>query len=59
MLNLPPKFVGREKELEFLKLRLEEAREGRGSTVFIAGESGVGKTRLAEEFAEICEKEGF
>ncbi|MGC9060184.1 MAG: BREX system ATP-binding domain-containing protein, partial [Thermoplasmata archaeon] len=57
--RFPKNLVGREKELEFLKQKLEEAREGRGSTVLIAGESGVGKTRLAEEFAEICEKEGF
>ncbi|MGC8913249.1 MAG: BREX system ATP-binding domain-containing protein, partial [Thermoplasmata archaeon] len=44
--RFPKNLVGREKELEFLKQKLEEAREGRGSTVFIAGESGVGKTRL-------------
>ncbi|MCX8172982.1 MAG: tetratricopeptide repeat protein [Thermoplasmata archaeon] len=44
------KFVGRELELGFLKSRMSGVREGRGQTVFVEGESGVGKTRLIEEF---------
>jgi DNA-binding CsgD family transcriptional regulator len=44
--------VGRHGELERLNEALGRARRGNGSLVLIAGESGVGKTRLAEELAE-------
>jgi eukaryotic-like serine/threonine-protein kinase len=43
------KFVGREKELATLEAALRDAIEGRGSGWLIAGESGVGKSRLLEE----------
>ncbi len=43
------RFVGRDKELTQLGNRLLAARSGEGSTWLIAGESGVGKTRLLEE----------
>ncbi|MBI1277955.1 MAG: tetratricopeptide repeat protein [Anaerolineaceae bacterium] len=42
-------FVGREEELKRLEHALEEAVHGRGSAWLIAGESGVGKSRLIEE----------
>ncbi|MCX8174488.1 MAG: ATP-binding protein, partial [Thermoplasmata archaeon] len=58
-LNLPPKFVARERELALLKEKLERARANAGSTVFIAGESGVGKTRLVEELIAVAETRGF
>lgn len=44
------RFVGREVELGYLKSKMNDVREGIGHTVFIEGESGVGKTRLIEEF---------
>jgi DNA-binding CsgD family transcriptional regulator len=44
--------VGRRAELERLGDALDRARRGHGSLVLIAGEAGVGKTRLAEELAE-------
>src|ERR687892_2319884 len=44
--------VGRHAELERLGEALKGARRGTGSFVLIAGEAGVGKTRLAEELAE-------
>ncbi|HEX8067880.1 MAG TPA: AAA family ATPase [Thermoleophilaceae bacterium] len=43
--------VGRRAEREWLQDALESAREGRGSLVLVAGEAGVGKTRLVEEVA--------
>lgn len=44
------KFVGREREMEQLVAALDRAVAGRqGSSWLIAGESGVGKTRLLEE----------
>jgi tetratricopeptide (TPR) repeat protein len=42
-------FVGRRRELETLLGSLRGAREGQGSAWLVAGESGVGKSRLVEE----------
>ncbi|MBI1259614.1 MAG: protein kinase [Chloroflexi bacterium] len=42
-------FVGREPELAQLTILLTQILSGPGSTVLIAGESGVGKSRLLEE----------
>src|SRR5215208_3665787 len=41
--------IGRDTERRWLEEALEEALHGRGSLVLVAGEAGVGKTRLAEE----------
>jgi TOMM system kinase/cyclase fusion protein len=43
--------VGREGELEPLLLRWREARRGRGQTVLVTGELGIGKSRLLAELA--------
>lgn len=43
-------FVGREAEMEMLRALWEQAQEGEGKLVLVSGESGVGKTRLVEEF---------
>ncbi len=42
-------FVGRARERELLDVRLRAALGGDGQVVLLAGEPGVGKTRLAEE----------
>jgi DNA-binding CsgD family transcriptional regulator len=44
-------FVGRDGELETLQRLLERAGVGEGSVALLAGEPGVGKTRLAREVA--------
>src|SRR5262245_64577241 len=44
-------FVGRARELWELERALAAARAGSGATVLIAGEAGIGKTRLASELA--------
>jgi DNA-binding CsgD family transcriptional regulator len=44
-------FVGREAELAALAADLEVAAAGRAGVVLLAGEPGIGKTRLAEELA--------
>ena len=44
--------VGRQKELALLRDRLMEARTGRGQIVLLAGEPGVGKSRLLLEFQQ-------
>lgn len=46
------KFIGREHELAELEASLADARAGRPQLVFVAGESGVGKSRLLTEFGE-------
>src|SRR5262245_44624866 len=42
--------VGREEEIAMLMRRWERARQGDGQLVTIVGESGLGKSRLIEEF---------
>ena len=41
--------VGRESEFEQLNHNLNLVRSGQGKTIFIHGESGIGKTRLIQE----------
>ncbi|MDQ2673819.1 MAG: AAA family ATPase, partial [Chloroflexota bacterium] len=45
-----PVFVGRHPELDRLDAALARARAGRPSTHLVAGEAGIGKSRLVEEF---------
>jgi tetratricopeptide (TPR) repeat protein len=45
-----PVLVGRERELKELQHYLDLVKEGKGTTVFISGEAGTGKTRLVNEF---------
>ncbi len=45
------RFVGRHDELQQLKGTFDQARSGQGALVTIAGEPGIGKTRLSEELA--------
>jgi DNA-binding CsgD family transcriptional regulator/tetratricopeptide (TPR) repeat protein len=54
-----PVFVGRERELEELERALEAAQVGSGGTVLVAGEAGIGKTRLASELATRARDAGF
>ena len=49
--------IGREQEVEQILQLWSLAEQGRGQTLFIGGEAGIGKTRLAEE-AEAHIKEG-
>src|SRR4029453_10508500 len=42
--------VGREEELRLLAAELAEAAAGRGRLVTVAGDAGIGKTRVVEEF---------
>src|SRR5256714_3455104 len=51
--------VGRGAELELLTKKMDEAAKGAASSVFIVGEGGIGKTRLASETAERALKGGW
>ncbi len=55
----PLPLVGRAKELRQLELALRGARGGQGSAVFLAGEMGIGKTRLASEALDLATQQGF
>lgn len=46
---LCPILVGRAPFVETLHLRLEQARAGHGQTLLLAGEAGIGKSRLVAE----------
>lgn len=49
--SVSPVFVGRTDELDTLNDALARARAGEPQALLLAGEAGVGKTRLVEEFA--------
>jgi class 3 adenylate cyclase/tetratricopeptide (TPR) repeat protein len=53
------RFVGREREQAALQAALERGLAGEGQVVGLMGEPGVGKSRLAHEFAEHCLAEGI
>lgn len=48
---LSPEMIGRQAQLGELAEALGRAHAGAGQVVFLAGEAGVGKTRLLREFA--------
>ena len=51
--------VGRGAELALLSRTIDEAANGAGRSVFIVGEGGIGKTRLAAAAAERAVKRGW
>src|SRR5262245_50499387 len=50
--------VGRERELATLRERFDEVKAGRGQVVGIAGEAGIGKSRLVLEFRHALAQAG-
>ena len=56
--TLYSKFVGREKEMMEIKGHLEDSMKGNGRLVLIAGETGIGKSRLLEELGKYAESKG-
>ena len=53
-----PVLIGRSVEFERLRAALRGAREGRSSAIVVAGEAGVGKTRLVSDFADFADRDG-
>ncbi|MDO8671651.1 MAG: DUF2791 family P-loop domain-containing protein, partial [Dehalococcoidia bacterium] len=52
-------FVGRDGELSRLREALSFIAEGQGVTIFLTGQPGVGKTRLAKEALALAKGRGF
>ena len=57
--NVDRGFVGRMRELAELESALDDASAGRGRLYLLAGEPGIGKTRLAKEFGERAASRDF
>jgi len=53
------RFIGRDSELQQLAQALERAAVGHGQAVAVVGEAGVGKSRLAWEFARSHRTQGW
>src|SRR6202158_4851004 len=51
--------VGRSAELALLSRTIDEAEKGAGGSVFLVGEGGIGKTRLATAAADRAAKRGW
>ena len=51
-------FIGRDPEISLLLHGLDQARDGRGQLFLIGGEPGIGKSRLANEFAARARERG-
>ena len=56
--GIGPVFVGRHREMGELRTALDDAMSGRGRLIMLAGEPGIGKTRIAQELASTAEELG-
>ena len=56
---LCPVLIDRGAELANLTTALDRAGHGAGGVVFLAGDAGVGKSRLAREISELAAERGF
>src|SRR5690242_3920710 len=54
-----PPLVGRSAEMDRLAAGLERVARGQGGVMFLVGEAGIGKTRLAHETLVLARERGF
>src|SRR5581483_6281343 len=52
-------FVGREREMDIAAATLRRAAAGQGAIVLVAGEAGIGKSRMAHEVAALAPGHGM
>jgi predicted ATPase/DNA-binding SARP family transcriptional activator len=53
---LKAELVGREEEISRMQRAFNQTRNGQRRIIFTSGEPGIGKTRLARDFAHWCEE---
>jgi predicted ATPase len=51
--------VGRSRELDRVRAAMDRASSAAGSTLLLAGEEGIGKSRLAAEALVLARQRGF
>ena len=51
--------VGRQEEMELLRRRWQQVKDGEGAAVLLIGEPGIGKSRLIQELRDSAEKESY
>ena len=56
---LCPRLIGRSDERQTIQAAIEAARAARGSGLFVLGEAGVGKSRLAREAERLAQGAGL
>src|SRR5262245_12152972 len=56
--QITPPFVGRKQELALLERSLQEMAAGRPRIMLIAGDAGIGKTRLLQEVRSMAVRHG-
>lgn len=56
---IQPPLVGRGAEMDQLATRLSHAARRQGGVLFLVGEAGIGKTRLAHEALGLAREQGF
>lgn len=56
--RVPGELVGRDVELGCLRRMLADLLAGRGGLALLVGEPGIGKTRIAQEFAAVAAGRG-
>jgi ABC-type oligopeptide transport system substrate-binding subunit/class 3 adenylate cyclase len=52
------RLIGRSRELGLGREALDALRAGRGGVLVVAGDAGIGKSRLLDELRELAEREG-
>jgi DNA-binding CsgD family transcriptional regulator len=56
---LCPRIIGRAEELQAIGAAVDAARGGRGGSIVLLGEAGVGKSRLAREADRLAQSQGM
>src|SRR3979409_781793 len=56
---LCPRLIGRDEELQTIEAALHAARSARGGSVFLLGEAGIGKSRMAREAERLAQSAGM